>query len=63
MTTEPTDGLFPPESVDTTTADDANDPHEVDENPELHIGEELLDPWKDATALDWPNDEDDEDEN
>lgn len=33
------------------------DPHEVDENPEDHIGEELPDPWEDDSAKDWPNEE------
>lgn len=59
----PAEGLFPPDGPDTTTADDiAMDPHVVDEDPELHIGEELLDPWRDPTALDWPNDDDDDEE-
>lgn len=32
-----------------------DNPHEVDENPEDHIGEELPDPWEDDSAGDWPN--------
>jgi len=51
---------------DTTTADvdpdeDLNDLHAADEDPEQCIGEEQLDPWKDGTALDWPNDDEDDD--
>lgn len=51
---------------DTTTADNADDvdlsdPHAADENPENHIGDEVLDPWKDATALDWPNEDAEQD--
>jgi len=33
------------------------DPHPVDENPEEHIGDAMLDPWKDETQTDWPNNE------
>jgi hypothetical protein len=51
---------FPTDGADTTTADDEDDPHAVDEDPELHIGEELLDPWDDAEALDWPTDDDED---
>lgn len=33
------------------------DPHEVDENPEELMGEEILDPWLDEEQTDWPMDE------
>lgn len=36
------------------------DPHLVDEDPEEHLGAEILDPWVDPTQLDWPNNEVDE---
>jgi hypothetical protein len=33
------------------------DPHEHDEDPEDHIGEEMPDPWTDDDQPDWPNGE------
>lgn len=35
----------------------SDNPHEVEENPEDHIGEETPDPWEDASAENWPNEE------
>lgn len=32
-------------------------PH-VDQEPEEHIGKELIDPWVDPKQTDWPNAED-----
>lgn len=29
--------------------------HPVDEDPEDHIGDELIDPWLDDEQKDWPN--------
>lgn len=31
------------------------DPHEVDEDPEDCIGEEIPDPWTDDAQTDWKN--------
>lgn len=51
---------FPPDEQIDVSLDDPETPDSDFENPEDHIGEELLDPWADAEALDWPNNEDDE---
>lgn len=29
--------------------------HPVNEDPEEHIGDELIDPWVDPEQTDWPN--------
>ena len=29
--------------------------HPVDEDPEDHIGDEIIDPWLDDEQKDWPN--------
>lgn len=34
---------------------DADSPHEVEEDPEQHLGEVILDPWTDDAQTDWPN--------
>lgn len=31
-----------------------SNPHEVDEDPEQYIGEEIPDPWDDPKQTDWP---------
>jgi hypothetical protein len=31
-----------------------SNPHEVDEDPEQHIGEPMRDPWEDPEQTDWP---------
>lgn len=33
---------------------EANDPHEVHEDPEQHLGKEIADPWEDPEQEDWP---------
>lgn len=38
------------------------DPHVVDENPEELLGAVILDPWTDKSQIDWPNNEDPEDD-
>jgi len=38
------------------------DPHLVDEDPEELLGEVILDPWADNTQLDWPNNDDEQDD-
>lgn len=40
----------------------AVDPHLVDEDPELLMGEVTLDPWSDNTQIDWPNNSDEQDD-
>ena len=37
------------------------EPHELEEDPEQHVGPEIKDPWADDNQLDWPNNEDEED--
>jgi hypothetical protein len=35
----------------------AENPHQVDEDPEENIGLEIPDPWSDDRQTDWPNEE------
>lgn len=43
----------PPESV--VEENVVNPAHEVNENPEEHLGAEMPDPWDDEAQTDWPN--------
>lgn len=47
------------ESVKMTANTKAVDPHQVDEDPEQLLGEEIPDPWLDEAQTDWAVNEDD----
>ena len=51
--TKPTDAPVVPDSqpVDTPLEKPA---HQVEEDPEQHIGDEINDPWDDEAQPDWP---------
>lgn len=39
------------------------EPHELEEDPEQFLGPETMDPWSDPDQLDWPNNDDEEEQN
>jgi hypothetical protein len=53
-TIEPTGDDTPPPEDDTA---DASLPCGDDEDPELFIGDEIMDPWDDKFQTDWPQNE------
>lgn len=50
----PTDGPLPPPPVPAGTPEPIT-AHDVEEDPELHMGDVIPDPWADDAQADWPN--------